>query len=291
MKDRAAARNSPLVVWHHGTARRRPIFRGAAVTFSGAVASTGIGVEEPGRAGAGGHACALWPLSKAPKENLVMSSHVSMIQRESSRLVSTIDEHPVVGSVISGDASREEYVEFLRSTYHYIRWSGPLLAATAGGLRRTGRYPWLVEIVDEKTEEESPHDLWVLADLQTLGEAPERVKASPVPHAVQAYVHFCLALADEGSPAFLGAAYALELISARRARAASENLRARAKVPGIECALSFLDGHGDADPDHVAQMDAMLPRIEEPRDQAAIVLCAVVLAELYPRFFRTPGRA
>jgi pyrroloquinoline quinone (PQQ) biosynthesis protein C len=216
--------------------------------------------------------------------------HFSIIERESTALVDSIDRDPLVGSVIRGDASRAEYVAFLGATYHYIRWSGPLLAETAQGLRRSGRCPWLLEIVDAKTAEESPHDEWVLDDLRSCGVNVELVKAQPVPRAVDAYVQWSRTMAEAGSPAFLGAAFALEFMSMHRAKRAADNLRAHRAIPRIEEAVSFLEGHGDADVGHVEQLRAILRRVEDPQDRDAIALSASVLRALYPRFFQ-PAKA
>jgi hypothetical protein len=211
--------------------------------------------------------------------------YVTILERESIALVDAIDHDPLIGSVIRGDASRDTYVRFLGGTYHYLRWSGPLLAETAAGLRRSGRCPWLLAIVDAKTAEESPHDGWVLDDLRRCGVNVELVKTQPAPRAVEAYVQWSRTLSDEGSPAFLGAAYMLELMSMRRAKMAAENLRARKAIPNIDEAVTFLEGHGDADVDHIEQLTAMLRKLADPGDQAAIVLSAAVLRTLYPRFF------
>ncbi|MDB4981781.1 MAG: long-chain acyl-CoA synthetase [Myxococcales bacterium] len=208
------------------------------------------------------------------------------ITRESAALVDAVDRDPLVGAVIRGDVSREGYVAFLVATYHYVRWSGPLLAASAAGLRRRGRYPWLAELVAEKALEEAPHDRWALQDLERCGEDLELIAATKAPVAVRAYVDWSLALAETGSPAFLGSAYALELMSMRRARRAAENLSARAAIPNIAGAVSFLLGHGDADVDHVSRLDDVLTRIDDPEDASAIALSAAVLRTLYPCFFR-----
>jgi hypothetical protein len=210
-----------------------------------------------------------------------------MIERESMTWVESIDKDSLLGRIIRGDASRDEYVGFLASTYHYVRWSGPLLARTAEGLRRSGRYTWLLPIVDEKTAEESPHDGWVLDDLRACGENVELIKASAIPVAVEAYVRWSLAMAEEGSPAFLGAAYTLEIISMHRAKMAADNLRAKKAIPHIEGAVSFLEGHGDADVGHIALLTNILRKVEDPRDQATITLSAAVVRALYPRFFQS----
>jgi hypothetical protein len=215
----------------------------------------------------------------------MINDYVSTIEHDSTEWIHAMDNDPRVGGIIRGDASREEYIAFLAATYHYVKWSGPLLAKTAEGLRRSGRFPWLVGVVDQKTAEESPHDGWVLDDLKKCGANVEIVKASAPPAAVEAYVRFSLAMAEEGSPAFLGAAYSLEVISMHRASMAAANLRARGAIPGIEGAVMFLEGHGDADLGHIALLTEILRRIDEPRDQAAVALSAAVVRELYPRFF------
>lgn len=211
--------------------------------------------------------------------------HLNALDREAEALVAAVDRDALVGAVIRGDASRAEYVRFLSGSHAYLRWSGPLLAATARGLRRRGRYPWLVSMVEGKAEEEAPHDRWVLDDLRRCGAHPELVKLARPPAAVDAYVQFSVAMAEAGSPAFLGCAYVLERLSARRARVAADNLRARAAIPNVEGAVSFLAGHGDADTAHVAALREVLLRIDDPGDGPPIVLAAALFRELYPRFF------
>lgn len=210
---------------------------------------------------------------------------IEAMVRETAVWVRSMDDEPLLGGVIRGDASREEYVAFLAATYHYVRWSGPILAATAEGIARSGRLPWLSAVMNRKAGEESPHDRWLLHDLAGCGENPELIKAAPVPTAVRAYVAWSLTRAEEGSPGFLGAAYALEVISMERATRAAQNLVARRAIPGIEDAVSFLRGHGEADPGHVEALHDAFRRLDDPRDQAAVALSASVLRALYPRFF------
>src|SRR5687768_1262461 len=159
---------------------------------------------------------------------------VRRLECESTALLQAVDRNPLILAIVLGHASREKYVRFLAITYHYLRWSGPLLAETAEGLRRTGRCSYLVELLDAKVAEESRHDAWVLDDLRALGANPEVIKATAVPNAVQAYVQWSLILAQEGSPAYLGAAYALEFLAMHRAKIAADNLCARKLINNIE---------------------------------------------------------
>jgi hypothetical protein len=207
------------------------------------------------------------------------------LERDSMAFVGSLDEDRAVGRIIAGHATHEEYARFLAATYQYVHWSGFLLAKTAEALRKAQRCPFLVTLVDAKSEEESPHDAWALNDLRNLGVNAELVKGAPLPHAIRAYLHFSLVLAEGGSPAFLGAAYTLELISMHRAKRAAENLRRRSKIPNIDRALTFLEGHGDADLEHVARLAELLREVSDGADQAAISFSASALRALYPRFF------
>jgi pyrroloquinoline quinone (PQQ) biosynthesis protein C len=217
------------------------------------------------------------------------TEYLRTLERQSESLAHSLDRHPLVGSVISGDACQQDYARFLIATYHYVRWSGFLLARTAQGLEQSGRSPSLRPALEAKAEEEAPHDRWVLRDLKNLGINPELVKGSAIPTAVRAYVEWSLTLAEAGSPAFLGAAYTLEYISMRRARLSAENLRTRAAIPNVERALRFLDGHGEADDGHIAELETVLRGVEDERDQADITLSAEVMRRLYPVFFALPS--
>jgi len=215
--------------------------------------------------------------------------YVLALTRESEAFVRSLDDSPLISGVISGSASQQDYVRYLVASYHYVRWSGFLLAKTAQGLRSSGRCPQLLAALDEKAAVEGPHDTWLLRDLATLGENPELTKGSPVPAAVRAYVEWGLTFAELGSPAFLGAAYTLEFISMRRAQTASRNLRARRAIPNIDRALRFLDGHGEADQAHIAELESVLEDVTGEADRAEIAFSSAVTRQLYPRFFTSEG--
>ena len=217
------------------------------------------------------------------------TDYVRALEQESETFVHSLDRDPLLGNVINGDADQRDYVRFLVGTYHYVRWSGFLLAKTAQGLRHSGRCPSLLQVAAAKAEEEAPHDRWVLCDLRRCGVNGELVKGSAVPSAVRAYLEWGSSFAEAGSPAFLGAAYTLEYVSMRRAKLASENLRARGAIPNINQAVSFLAGHGDADHGHVAELEAVLRGVARELDQAEIMFSSRVLCRLYPHFFTLPG--
>jgi hypothetical protein len=221
-------------------------------------------------------------------EHAMLDDFVRTLEHDSRAWIDGIHPSSYLGRILHGDASLDEYTRFLVVTYRYVGWSGVLLAATAEGVQRGGRYPWLLGVLNAKAREEGSHDRWALSDLKALGRGATVAKTKPIPTAVDAYVQWSLTLAQDGSPAFLGAAYTLEFISMHRAKVTAENLCARAAIPNIQNAVSFLEGHGDADVGHIEEMNGLLRSITDPEDQAAILLSAAVMRTLYPRFFQ-PG--
>lgn len=213
------------------------------------------------------------------------TDHVRSLVDASEAFVRSLEQDPLLARVISGDADWAEYVRFLSASYHYVRWSGFLLARTAEGLRRSKRCPDLLAAVDAKAQEEGPHDLWLLRDLKHCGINTELLKGTRAPTAVDAYVAWSLTFAEAGSPAFLGAAYTLEFISMRCATMASRNLRARRAIPNIEESMRFLEGHGLADHCHIAELEALLDTVDEQTAQVEIASSASAMRALYPHFF------
>jgi hypothetical protein len=216
----------------------------------------------------------------------MLSTLVESLRRESEQFLGVLDQDPLLGRVIRGEANREQYQRFLIGSYQYVRWSGHLLARTAIGLGRAGRCLELTRVLGEKSTEEGPHDQWLLRDLRRLSVNVELIKGMAASAAIEAYVASSSALADAGSPAFLGAAYSLEYISMRRAGTAAQSLREQQQIPQIEHCVSFLEGHGHADQRHIAELEMLLsgPALE-PADDDDIELSARLLRRLYPYFF------
>jgi pyrroloquinoline quinone (PQQ) biosynthesis protein C len=148
----------------------------------------------------------------------------------------------------------------------------------------------LVDLVATKANEEAPHDAWLLEDLRHLGVPAERVMSAPSTNAIQSYVFWSSMLAEVGSPGFLGAAYALEFVSAECAGQAAKNLRERSAIGNIEKALSFLVGHAEADAGHIASLEHELGSVTDSADQRDIGLSCSLLCASYPSFF-TAGRS
>lgn len=208
------------------------------------------------------------------------------LDHEARMLVGALDMHPGARQLFDGTISAEGYAAWLAQTYHYVRWTTPLLARAGRRLKRLGRHPWLAELLLQKASEEQGHERWLLADLKNLGWTREEVEGVGLCPSVAAYVAWNRFTAEAGSPtAFLGTAYVLEYLSVHRAGDAVERLLARGAIPNIGKAVTFLRGHAGADGEHVAELAAVLRTLTDSEEQAAILLSARTTRALYLGFF------
>jgi hypothetical protein len=215
-----------------------------------------------------------------------MNDLVAALDREADLLIESLEEHPVARTLLKGTITTDHYAAYLDQTRHYVGVAGELLRASGERLAATGRHPRLARLLLQKSAEEDGHDAWARADLRALG----RGGAGAGPNlAVQAYVCSHRFEAQMGSgAAFLGTAYVLEALSARRAELAARNLVAERRIPGIEGAVTFLRAHGEADQGHVAQLAATLRGLTDPDDQEAVLHSARSTRRFFPGFFPSP---
>ncbi len=220
-------------------------------------------------------------------ESQAQSDWVNRLEQEGRALVEALDAHPEARRLFDGSIDLDGYAYYLTQTYHYVRWSRPLLASAGERLERMGRHLQLAELLVRKAAEESGHERWLLADLKNLGWAAERVNAEERAPAVDAYTSWNFFTCRAGVPtAFLGTAYVLEYLSVTRASEAVERLLQADAIPNIRKAVTFLRSHGEVDGDHVAELTSVLRTLTDKEDQSAVLLSARITRALYPGFFR-----
>ncbi len=223
-------------------------------------------------------------------ENQEQTQWVAALDAEARGLVAAVDAQPDGGRLLDGTLDQAGYIHYLVQTYHYARWSTPILAEAGHRLKRLGRHPVLAELLIQKGEEERGHDRWLLADLKNLGCAAERVEAAARSPAVKAYTEWNFFTSRAGVPtSVLGTAYVLEYLSQTRAGVWAERLRAVDAIPNIHKAVTFLRNHGALDGDHVAEMARILGPLTDPEEQAAILFSARVARLVFPCIFREGG--
>ncbi|RKH08926.1 heme oxygenase [Corallococcus sp. CA053C] len=214
---------------------------------------------------------------------------MSSLRHEARMLVRELDATPGARRLFEGRIRQDDYAHYLIQTYQYVRWSTQFLTESGERMKREGQHTALADLLLQKSGEENGHEKWLLADLKNLGWTADRVERAPVCSAVRAYVEWNRFTTLSGVPtAFLGTAYVLEYLSVERAPASVDRLIAESGIPNIHKAVTFLRGHGAADGDHVAELEAVLRALTSPEEQAALLLSARTTRALFPSFFREP---
>lgn len=212
---------------------------------------------------------------------------VDLLEQEARALVATLDAHPDASRLFAGTLDREGYIHYLVQTYHYARWSTPLLKSAGERLNRLGRHPRLAELLLQKAAEERGHERWLLADLYNLGCSQEQVHAMEPCPGVEAYTGWNFFTSRAGIPtAVLGTSYVLEYLSLARATGASERLVQVAAIPNISKAVTFLRAHGGLDGDHVEELTTVLRTLTDVEEQSAVLLSARTTRVVFPAIFR-----
>jgi pyrroloquinoline quinone (PQQ) biosynthesis protein C len=210
-----------------------------------------------------------------------LSSRLVDIGRAS---VHELENHPVGGKLVDGTISSEDYALYLTQVVQQVRCSGPMLKDAGRALARRGRGA-LATLFDVKSAEEDGHDAWALRDLSNLGVDARAVTDAAPSAPVLAYVAWTRYAVEHEPLAIFGVAWTLEWFGSSRAGRAADNLVARGAIPGIESAVSFLRGHGDADTSHVEALAEALRDVRDPRDAEIVELSARLTARLYLGFF------
>jgi len=191
---------------------------------------------------------------------------------------------PIIQRALAGDITLAEYAAFLGQAYHHVRHTVPLLMAT--GARLPDRYGWLRVAVAEYIEEEIGHEEWILNDIAACGFDKEAAGRSAPALSTELMVSYAYDTIQRVNPlGFFGMVHVLEGTSISIADAAADRIRESLRLP--KKAFSYLYSHGSLDQQHVKFFEDLMNRIDDPRDQSAIVHAARVFYRLYGDVFRS----
>jgi long-subunit acyl-CoA synthetase (AMP-forming)/pyrroloquinoline quinone (PQQ) biosynthesis protein C len=196
-------------------------------------------------------------------------------------------ESPIVQGCLRGEVSLPSYLAFLAEAYHHVRHTVPLLRACRDAL--PPHLAWLRAPLDEYVDEEAGHDEWILDDIRACGGDAEAVRHGRPALATEVMVAYAYDTIARGHPlGFLGMVHVLEGTSVSLALLAADAIQRPLGLP--DRAFGYLRSHGTLDREHTAHFAALVDRIDDPRDQDAIVHGARVFYRLYGDVFRSLPR-
>lgn len=204
---------------------------------------------------------------------------ISGTEIEKNRLFST----PIIQRALNGDVKLLEYHNFLAQAYHHVKHTVPLLMAC--GSRLPERLGWLQEAVAEYIEEELGHEKWILEDIAAAGGDPEQVmREAPLPATELMVAYAYDTIARVNPVGFFGMVHVLEGTSVSLAQHAADAIQKSLGLPST--AFHYLTSHGSLDQEHIVFLENLMNRIDDPKDQAAIMHAANMIYRLYGDIFR-----
>jgi pyrroloquinoline quinone (PQQ) biosynthesis protein C len=128
--------------------------------------------------------------------------------------------------------------------------------------------------------------VWILNDIAASGGDRAVAAASEPAVATEAMIAYAYDTVMRRNPVgFFGMVHVLEGTSVSLALQAADRIQGTLDLPPK--AFTYLRSHGELDKEHVNDLAAILGRLTEPEDQAAVIRCARGIYWLYGHMFRS----
>jgi pyrroloquinoline quinone (PQQ) biosynthesis protein C len=195
---------------------------------------------------------------------------------------------PKVNSMIHHGLSLAEYKAFLHDLYHIVWHFCPVMAAAAA--RCSDRFREVRYDLYDRIEEEKGHETWVLEDIEAIGGDVASARAHPPSAPVQAMIAFNYFGAERVHPcSVLGMLYMLEVVSSVYGGRVSDSI-ARTLGRNVDAGgFRFLSSHATMDVDHMAKLNKLVKKIDDPGAQESIVNSTRVNFYQFGRMFGEGG--
>jgi pyrroloquinoline quinone (PQQ) biosynthesis protein C len=195
---------------------------------------------------------------------------------------------PKVNSMIHHGLSLAEYQAFLHDLYHIVWHFCPVMAAAAA--RCSDRFREVRYDLYDRIEEEKGHETWVLEDIEAIGGDVASARAHPPSAPVQAMIAFNYFGAERVHPcSVLGMLYMLEVVSSVYGGRVSDSI-ARTLGRNVDAGgFRFLTSHATMDLDHMAKLNKLMKKIDDPDAQESIVNSTRVNFYQFGRMFGEGG--
>jgi pyrroloquinoline quinone (PQQ) biosynthesis protein C len=195
-------------------------------------------------------------------------------QGERARLIAA----PIIIEAFSGRVSRAQYLAFLTQAYHHVRHTVPLLMSCGG--RLPAHLEWLRDAVAHYITEELGHQEWILNDIDAAGGDAEAVRHGQPAFETELMVSYAYDTIQRRNPVgFFGMVYVLESTSVALASQVASVLSPSLDLP--KKAFTYLTSHGSLDISHMDDFRALVNRLDDPADRAAVIDSAQRFLRLY----------
>ena len=202
--------------------------------------------------------------------------------RETSAERTQLLETRQIRDGLQGRISRETYVAYLAEAYHHVKHTVPLMRAAKAKL--LPHQAWLAPALDEYVEEEAGHEEWILDDIAAAGgNALQGRNGAPRP-ATEFMIAYAYDYVNRINPAGLfGMVLVLEGTSIALASKGASAIQSALGLP--DGCFHYLTSHGALDQEHMKFFEALMNRVHDRDDQAAIIHMAQRMYLLFAGLF------
>ena len=181
-----------------------------------------------------------------------------------------LEAQPKIHSMIHDGLNLAEYRAFLHDLYHIVWNFCPIMAAAAS--RCDDRFAVVRYDLYNRIAEEKGHEEWVIEDLRAIGGDVDAARSQPPSAPIQAMIAFNYWGSDRRHAcSVLGMLYVLEVISSVYGGRVSDAI---ARATGRDVAaggFKFLTSHASMDLDHMAKLNQLVRKIDDPAAQEAVI--------------------
>lgn len=190
---------------------------------------------------------------------------------------------PQVVAGLKGQISLETYIAYLTEAYHHVKHTVPLLRLCKAKLPSSRLS--LCDTLDEYIKEEMGHEEWILEDIKNAGGDPGSVKHSAPRMATEFMISYVYDYITRINPVgFFGMVFVLEGTSTQLATSGAHAVMKSLNLS--EKCFSYLLSHGSLDLEHIELFKGLMDKMEDKRDQQAIIHVARRVFILFTEVFR-----
>jgi len=200
------------------------------------------------------------------------------LQKSTAAERAELVDSAIVADALSGNVTRDQYIEFLSRAFHHVKHTPSLLMAC--GARLSDDREWLRAEVLQYAQEEIGHHEWILNDIAAAGGDAAAVRASAPEFNTELLVAYAYDTIMRRNPVgIFGMVYVLEGTSISLATSVAQAVQNALRLPAN--AFTYLTSHGALDVEHMSHFEQLMNRLDRESDRAAVEHCAKVCFRLY----------
>lgn len=180
-----------------------------------------------------------------------------------------LEQEQKIQAMLNGRVTKEEYCAFLLDLYHIVSHVCRVMEVAVNHCSNEQAY--IRDYLSQKIAQEAGYEKLILNDLGALSTSEESISSNAPSYAVRAMLGYNYYACEHIHPScVVGVLYSLELISSVYGSQLAAAISAGLDMP-TESGFTFLNSHAALELDHLAELRALLQKIEEPALRQIII--------------------